>query len=180
MQDITNVAGEYGAYLQRLAGVLTADAERVRALADLINSAPAVHVFGFGRSGTAGLAMAIRLRHFLAPGQQVFWLGDQVRDPIRENDLVILFSKSGDRREVIGFLETARSARARCIAVTAIASSPLAQDSVLTIILPLMEESNPYGGGDFELSAWFFQEVFLDWYGIVHGIPGERVREHHI
>jgi len=180
MQDITTVAGEYGAYLQRVAAVLAADAERLNALAGLIDSVPAIHLFGFGRSGTAALAMAIRLRHFLAPGQQVFWLRDQVRDPIREDDLVILFSKSGDRREVISFLETSRNARARCIAVTAIASSPLARDSVLTFILPLMEKSDPYGGGDFELSAWFFQEVFLDWYGITHDISGERVWKHHI
>ena len=180
MQDITTVAGEYGAYLQRVAAVLAADAERLDALAGLIDSAPVVHLFGFGRSGTAALAMAVRLRHFLAPGQQVFWLGDQVRDPIQEGDLVILFSKSGDRREVIGFLEIARNARARCIAVTAIASSPLARDSVLTITLPLMEKSDPYGGGDFELSAWFFQEVFLEWYGITHDIAGERVWKYHI
>lgn len=180
MHDISSIAGEYSAYLKRLSGTLGEGERQSRTLAGLIESSPAIHLYGFGRSGTAGLAMAIRLRHFLAPEQQVFWLGDQVRDPIRKNDVVILFSKSGNRREVICSLESARDAGARCVAITSDSASPLARGSFLTIILPPMDGGVIYGGGDFELAAWYFQEIFVTWYGRLHGIPPERVGERHI
>ncbi|OPY44389.1 MAG: 3-hexulose-6-phosphate isomerase [Methanoregulaceae archaeon PtaU1.Bin222] len=158
MQDVSEITGEYNTYLQRVAQYLENNPRTLATLADLIDDAHAVHIFGFGRSGTAALAMAIRLRHFLSPGKEVSWLGDQVRTPIRERDLVILFSGSGDRKEVISFLDLAHEKKARTVAIT----------------------MNEYGGGDFEMSAWFFQEVFLTYYGNSRRIPKDKVGHNHI
>ncbi|MCQ8894496.1 MAG: SIS domain-containing protein [Methanolinea sp.] len=170
----------YQGYIQEL----LADFQNGRLDADVlarsVDGALAVHVFGFGRSGTAALALAIRLRHFLAPDKQVFWLGDSVRDPIREGDLVILVSRSGAREEVLHFMEKARSARASCFAITAAREGPLFGGSSHAIILPVLGEGSSYGGGDFELAAWIFQEVFLTYYGRSRHIPEEKVWMNHV
>jgi len=73
---------------------------RIEQLLRMMEGAYAIHIFGFGRSGCAALAFAIRLRHFCNYLPLVFWVGDQVRQPIREGDVVILFSGSGNRSEV--------------------------------------------------------------------------------
>ncbi|MDH7509603.1 MAG: SIS domain-containing protein [Methanolinea sp.] len=149
-------------------------------LSRFIDEACAVHIFGFGRSGTAALAMAIRLRHFLAPERQVFWLGDEVRDPIRKDDLVILFSGSGTREEVLHFLRKAEAAGAHCVVVTGSPGSTLAGGARLTIVLPSMEAGVCYGGGDFEIAAWTFQEVFLTMYGRSRSVPDGKVTTNHV
>lgn len=180
MQDVSEITGEYNTYLQRVAQYLENNPRTLATLADLIDDAHAVHIFGFGRSGTAALAMAIRLRHFLSPGKEVSWLGDQVRTPIRERDLVILFSGSGDRKEVISFLDLAHEKKARIVAITMNEKAPLANRAHEKIVLPGMDGKIVYGGGDFEMSAWFFQEVFLTYYGNSRRIPKDKVGHNHI
>ncbi|MCU0632954.1 MAG: SIS domain-containing protein [Methanolinea sp.] len=150
------------------------------AFADIIDSSSAIHIFGFGRSGTSALAMAIRMRHFMAPEKGVFWLGDQVRDPIRGGDAVILVSRSGDRKEVVSALESALEKKARTVVITHANTSPLTRGAALTIFLQGMEGDLAYGGGDFELAAWYFQEVFLTWYGLSRKIPKEKVGRNHV
>jgi len=180
MQDLSDITGRYGAYLHEVAQYTENNPRNMALLADLIDDSPAIHIFGFGRSGTAALALAIRLRHFLSPKKQVFWLGDQVRDPIRPGDLVILFSRSGDRKEVVSFLDQSRERNARSVAVILAENSPLGQGATEKIALPGMEGALVYGGGDFEMAAWYFQEVFLTYYGLSHGIPKEKVGQNHI
>ena len=82
-------------------------------LFELLVHAKEVHIFGFGRSGAAALSLAIRLKHFGEYLPPVWWIGDSVRPPIQQNDLVILFSRSGERPEVRVVAEKARSRGAR-------------------------------------------------------------------
>jgi len=180
MQDLSEITGRYGSYLKTVAQFLEKKPRSMATLADLIDDSHAVHIFGFGRSGTAALAMAIRLRHFLSPAKEVFWLGDQVRTPIRERDLVILFSGSGDRKEVVSFLDIASEKKARTFAITLNEKSPLACRAHERVVLPGMDGNVVYGGGDFELAAWYFQEIFLTYYGYSHTIPKEKVGHNHI
>ncbi len=180
MQDLSEITGRYGSYLQDVAQFLEKNSRVMATLADLIDDSHAIHIFGFGRSGTAALAMAIRLRHFLSPAKEVFWLGDQVRNPVRERDLVILVSASGDRKEVVSFLDLTLQKKARTFAITLNEKSPLACRAHERVILPGMDGNMVYGGGDFELASWYFQEIFLTWYGLVHDIPKERIGQNHV
>lgn len=180
MKEIAEITREYNSYLRAIAQLLDEKNESTTILSRMIDDSPAIHIFGFGRSGTAALAMAIRLRHFLSPAKEVSWLGDQVRTPIREKDLVILFSGSGNRKEVLAFLGQACEKKARTFAITLARKSPLALGATENIILPGMDSSIVYGGGDFELAAWYFQEVFLTRYGLMYDIPKERIGQNHV
>lgn len=180
MQEIPRIPGLYRTFLEKTLDSIERMDSDIGTLSRLIDEAHVVHLFGFGRSGTAALAMAIRLRHFLAPERQVFWLGDQVRDPIRKDDLVILFSGSGTREEVLHFLRKAESAGALCVAVTGSPGSILAASARLAIVLPAIETDVCYGGGDFELAAWTFQEVFLTMYGRLRAVPDRKVTDNHV
>lgn len=180
MQEIPRLTGMYREYLEKIFDKIEMMDNDINTLSQMVDTARAVQIFGFGRSGTAALAMAIRLRHFLAPERQVFWLGDQVRDPIGKDDLVILFSGSGTREEVLYFLRKGREAGATCIAVTGSPASPLAKGTRYSIVLPSIEASAMYGGGDFEIAAWTFQEVFVNAYGRSRHIPDEKVTMNHV
>ncbi|MDI6899669.1 MAG: SIS domain-containing protein [Methanolinea sp.] len=180
MQEIPRIPGLYRTFLEKTLDSIERMDSETGTLSRLIDEAHAVHIFGFGRSGTAALAMAIRLRHFLAPERQVFWLGDGVRDPIRKDDLVILFSGSGTREEVLHFLRKAEGTGAHCVAVTGSPGSALARGARLTIVLPSIGSEVCYGGGDFELAAWTFQEVFLTMYGRSRAVPDGKITFNHV
>lgn len=139
-----------------------------------------IHVFGFGRSGTAALAFAIRLRHFSAYVPPVWWIGDQVRELIRKQDLVILFSQSGTRNEVALIAEKAHEIGATIALITAEKGSKIATLATMTILLPRLDEPFVYGGGDFELSAWYLQEVLVSLLGTRLMIPPDEVDMNHI
>ncbi|MDI9632882.1 MAG: SIS domain-containing protein [Methanolinea sp.] len=180
MQETERVLKVYGDFAREVFCTIERMEPEIDRLAGEIDSARAIHLYGFGRSGSAALAMAIRLRHFLAPEKQVFWLGDQVRDPVRKDDLAIFFSRSGKRDEVLSHFRNATRKGACCIAVTGSSSSVLARESHQSIILPSLEGGIPYGGGDFELAAWIFQEIFLTAYGRSRGIPDWKVTANHV
>ena len=73
---------------------------QIKRLIQMILGAHATNIFRFGRSGCAALVFAIQLKQFCNYLPPVWWVGDQVRQAIREKDVVILFSGSGKRPEV--------------------------------------------------------------------------------
>lgn len=180
MEGIRRVLEAYGRFADKVFDSIEKMEPMIDHLAEQIDSARTIHVYGFGRSGSAALAMAIRLRHLLAPEKQVFWLGDHVRDPIRKDDLAIFFSRSGERDDVLSHLRNATTSGAYCIAVTGSPDSVLARESHQSVVLPALGGGIPYGGGDFELAAWIFQEIFLTAYGRARGIPDWKVTENHV
>lgn len=153
---------------------------RIEQLLRMMEGAYAIHIFGFGRSGCAALAFAIRLRHFCNYLPLVFWVGDQVRQPIREGDVVILFSGSGNRSEVNLVAWKAKKVSASIVLITASQNSVLGAQSDLVLVLPLMQDSTVYGGGDFELGAFFLQEILVTHIGKRFGIPREEVERNHV
>jgi DNA-binding MurR/RpiR family transcriptional regulator len=178
-----NLAGMSEDYLKYLANVtraLTSQEKELENLCSLIRGAGAVHVFGFGRSGTAALAFAIRLRHFCEYLSPVWWVGDQVRMPIRERDLLIVFSKDGSRSELAAVAYQAVQQGAQIAFITAGSNSRVGALARLKIILPLSKMPFVYGGGDFELAAFFFQEVLVTHIGKSRGIPKECVGRNHV
>jgi D-arabinose 5-phosphate isomerase GutQ len=139
-----------------------------------------IHIYGFGRSGAAALSLAIRLRHFCTYLPPVWWVGDQVRFPITEGDLVILFSSEGDRGEVGIIADKAQVVGADSILITQEKDSIIGNKVKTCLLLPKMSNDFVYGGGDFELAAYFLQELLVTEFGMRNRIPKSDVDKYHV
>jgi D-arabinose 5-phosphate isomerase GutQ len=177
---ITKVGTCYLNYLNTTLGCVLEQQAKIGHLYSLIESSQQVHVFGFGRSGSAALSLAIRLRHFCDYIPAVWWMGDEVRQPVREHDLVILFSGSGERKEVELVAKNAKKSRAVIVLVTGEEHSRIGEVATIIIVLPKMKDQVCYGGGDFELAAYVFQELLVTLVGQYREIPADVVGKHHV
>jgi 6-phospho-3-hexuloisomerase len=180
MSGFTTIGGLYIEYLRRVLESAEKDYNRIEYLCRLIRRAHAIHIFGFGRSGAAALAFAIRLRHFGNYLPPVWWVGDQVRQPIRDGDMVVLFSGSGTRPEVETIALKARMVSASLVLVTSSKKTMIESGANCVICLPTMNNGNVYGGGDFELGAFFLQEVLVNHLGRKLKIPRQEVELNHV
>jgi 6-phospho-3-hexuloisomerase len=182
-QDISSfmtIGGLYLEYMRRVLESAEKDYNQIEYLCRLIRCAHAIHIFGFGRSGAAALAFAIRLRHFGNYLPPVWWVGDQVRQPIRDGDVVILFSGSGTRPEVETIALKSRMVSACLVLVTSSKKSMIESGANSIICLPTMNNGNVYGGGDFELGAFFLQEVLVNHLGRKLKIPRQEIELNHV
>lgn len=170
----------YLSYLKVVHTHLMEQEKAIRGLISLMEESRAVHVYGFGRSGAAALSFAIRLRHFCEYYPPAWWIGDQVRMPIRRDDLLVLFSKSGLRPEITAAAGNAVDAGARIAVITANREFNPGGTAACTIHLPLCESPFIYGGGDFELAAYFFQEILVSMVGVEKGIAKDDVDKYHV
>lgn len=178
--NLMSISEDYLKYLAEVSRAVSSQEKEIMELCSLIHGAGAVHVFGFGRSGTAALAFAIRLRQFCEFLPDVWWVGDQVRKPIRENDLLVLFSKDGKRGELASVTYQAAQCGAKIVLITASRNSRVGALARLKIILPLSGMPFVYGGGDFELAVFFFQEVLVTYLGESMCVPKECVWRNHV
>ncbi len=184
------IATSYASHCARVAGAIADQAGTIEALIDAMRSAGAIHCYGFGRSGHAAASLAVRLRHFQRFLPPVWWVGDQVRNPFEPDQLLISFSRLGTRFELE---ELVRHARERGLACAFVTSRPgpigHAEDSArpgdLVIELPsldpaLLSPASLYGGGDFELAAYLFQEALVTRIGFRCGVPPSDVDLFHV
>lgn len=178
--DFEKISKDYLDYLVKVTHDLSAQDNDIEELCSLIRSAGAVHLYGFGRSGTAALACAIRLRQFSDFLPDVWWVGDQVRNPIRANDLLIVFSKVGSRSELVALASLADKKGAKIALITSNRNARIGALARLIILLPVFHSNEVYGGGDFELSSFFFQEVLVRYLGKKMCIPRECVWMNHV
>lgn len=170
----------YLSYLRDVHTCLAGQENTVRGLISLMEESKSVHVYGFGRSGAAALSFAIRLRHFCEYFPPAWWIGDQVRMPIRQDDLLILFSKSGLRPEVATTAGKALEVGARIAVITANREFNPGGTAGCSIHLPLCKSPFIYGGGDFELACYFFQEIMISMMGMEKGVPKDDVEKYHV
>jgi 6-phospho-3-hexuloisomerase len=176
----SDVGRMYLDYLSQVLMNTEKEYPKIDELVQMIRGAHAVHVYGFGRSGAAALAFAIRLRHFCNYLPPVWWVGDQVREPFSIGDLVILFSGSGNRHEVKLVARKAKEAAALVVLITASEKPSLGAWSDLVLKLSSLPDGMSYGGGDFELAAFFLQEVLVTHMGRIFGIPCDEVGINHV
>jgi 6-phospho 3-hexuloisomerase len=166
-------------------------ADKLDKIFEMIEKGESIHLYGKGRSGSAAVSLALRLKHF---GYNVWFIGDVIKERIKPNDVVILFSGSGETSELVDVAKKAKSINAKVIAITSYKDSSLAKNSDLVFILPgglekkkgwdyleaqLNRKSDFYGGGQFELYAYLFQEALLNAIGKFKKIPHSIVAEKH-
>jgi 6-phospho-3-hexuloisomerase len=164
---------------------------------DLMEKSKSVHLYGEGRSGSVAVSLALRLSHFSNAGYlpyKVYFIGDVVKEPINSNDTVILISGSGETAKVVDIAKKAKRDKARVVAITSYEDSTLAKKSDVVFFLPgglekkkgwdyletqISKRAVAYGGGEFEVLAYLFQEAFLTRLGRYKNIPMSVVPKQH-
>jgi 6-phospho-3-hexuloisomerase len=125
--------GRWREAIDELARVLRSVREEpLRALEAEILSSKRIFVTGLGRTGLMARGFAMRLMHL---GRRVYHVGDVITPAIRDDDLLVICSRTG-RSKVLGYyVDIARKAKARVAVVTAVATSAVARraDVVLAI-----------------------------------------------
>lgn len=149
-------------------------------LTAMLDNASRIFITGAGRSGLIARFFAMRLMHC---GYEVFVVGEIVTQSIRQGDLFIVISGSGETETMIAFTKRAKELGAAIALITTKSQSTIGDmsNTVFQIGTPGL-----YGkvvgmpmGTTFELSTLFLLEAMVS--HIIHekGIPEEEMRTRH-
>jgi 6-phospho-3-hexuloisomerase len=167
--------------IDKISGILEAtndDYDRV--LTEMVEGAKRVFISGAGRSKLVGNFFAMRLMH---AGFDVSVVGEIVTPSIKNGDLLIIISGSGETEQLIAFTKKAKQIGAKILLISANAESTIGDLADTTMQIGRAEQ---YGkvrgmpmGTVFELSTLFFLESTVS--HIIHekGIAEEEMRSRH-
>jgi 6-phospho 3-hexuloisomerase len=167
--------------LDKLSGILAATDDSYDAkLVQRLDSAKRIFIAGAGRSKLVGNFFAMRLVH---SGYDVSVVGEIVTPSIKNGDLLVIISGSGETEQLIAFAKSAQKNGASIILISAKASSTIGDMAEAVFQIGSAEQ---YGkvlgmpmGTVFELSTLIFLEATIS--HVIHdkGIPEEIMRERH-
>jgi len=167
--------------IEKISGILEAtDNSYDVKLTELLDNAKRIFIAGAGRSKLVGNFFAMRLVH---GGYDVSVVGEIVTPSIKNGDLLIIISGSGETEQLIAFTKSAKKVGAQIVLISAKGESTIGDmaDSVFQI-----GRSEQYGkvlgmpmGTVFELSTLLFLEATIS--HVIHdkGIAEEIMRERH-
>lgn len=133
--------------LRALAQGLGAEFERAVDLVLKINSTGRIIVCGMGKAGFVGMKFSATLASigvpsfFVSPAEAAH--GDMGR--FTKEDIVIIFSNSGETPEILNTLGQLRLIGSKIISITSAASSSLSKYSEITLLIGENGESGPHG-----------------------------------
>jgi 6-phospho 3-hexuloisomerase len=121
-------------YLERrVSGTLRGIPEsEIAGAVGILLAAPAIFVYGAGRSGIIGRAFAMRL---VQTGLTAYVIGESVTPIVRSGDAVVIISDRGESQSSIQTANIVRREGAKLVVLTGKASSKLAHAA--TLLLPL-------------------------------------------
>lgn len=149
-------------------------------LTEFLDKASRVFITGAGRSGLVARFFAMRLMH---GGYDAYVVGEIVTPSIKQGDLFIVISGSGETETMIAFTKRAKQLGAEVVLITAKDGSTLGEMASFVCRIGSPEQ---YGkvvgmpmGTVFELSTLMFLEATVS--HIIHekGIPEEEMRTRH-
>ncbi|MDF1583058.1 MAG: 6-phospho-3-hexuloisomerase [Methyloprofundus sp.] len=149
-------------------------------LTSMLDKANRIFLAGAGRSKLVGNFFAMRLVH---SGYDVSVVGEIVTPSIKQGDLLIIISGSGETEQLIAFTKKAKEVGADIVLISAKSDSTIGDlaDGVFQIGTPEMyaKVKGMPMGTVFELSTLLFLESTVS--HIIHekGIPEEIMRERH-
>ncbi|WP_281884771.1 6-phospho-3-hexuloisomerase [Paenibacillus sp. YYML68] len=126
------------AYLTHIQSELTrlteavSDAEAEALIAQLLD-ARSIYVAGAGRSGLMARSFAMRLVHL---GLCAYVVGEAVTPALREGDLLLIATGSGETRSLIPIAQRAHSLQADVAAITTAPHSTIGSLAGTTVVLP--------------------------------------------
>ena len=167
--------------IDKISGILEATDDTYDAkLTELLDGAKRIYIAGAGRSKLVGNFFAMRLVH---GGYDVSVVGEIVTPSIKNGDLLIIISGSGETEQLIAFTKSAKKVGAKIVLISAKSESTIGDmaEAVFQI-----GKNDQYGkvfgmpmGTVFELSTLLFLEATIS--HIIHekGSPEEIMRERH-
>ncbi len=166
--------------LSEVKGVLCrVDEEKAEKFVKKILEAKRIFLLGQGRSGLIARCFAMRLMHL---GLSVYVIGETITPAIRERDLLIVCSASGEKLSAVKLSSLAREREAIICALTTRKSSPLAKIAHLVVEIPVPLERS---GSIQPLGSLFEQSLLLYLEGIIFSlmkrmnISEKEMRERH-
>jgi len=152
-------------------------AEQMTAMFD---GAKRIFISGAGRSKLVGNFLGMRLMH---SGYDVSMVGEIVTPSIKNGDLLIIISGSGETEQLVAFTKKAQSVGAKIVLICSKAESTIGDlaDGVFQIgkqDLYSTVKGMPMGTV-FELSTLCFLEAVVAHLIWEKGIPEEKMRERH-
>ncbi|HDO19889.1 MAG TPA: 6-phospho-3-hexuloisomerase [Thermoplasmatales archaeon] len=170
-------------YIQRKANIILSQISEsdIHKLCEMFLSANRVFVYGAGRSGLVAKAFAIRLVHL---GFQTFVIGETITPPVREGDLVIVVSGSGETIPCVMTAEIAHRLGAKVVAITRKRDSKISKYATLTLLLSVECDDKERSslaplGTLFEASAWVLLDGIVAQLMALKGESEERMKERH-
>lgn len=102
------------------------DRKSVEHFIDAIVNARRVFIAGAGRSGLVSRAFGMRLMHL---GFTIYVVGEVITPAVKENDLLIIVSGSGQTTSMVNIMRTAKAKGAKVAAVTSYLDSPIGKEA---------------------------------------------------
>jgi 6-phospho-3-hexuloisomerase len=159
------------------------DFGQVAEIIPFIQSAERIFIIGAGRTGLALKAAAMRLMHL---GFTVYVTGEIVTPAIKQGDLLIAASGSGTTGSIVSAAEKAVKARAKVVAISTTAQSPLATLSDQVTIIPAAQKQNhgsaisqQYAGSLFEQAVLILTDAIIQTLWKMDGTPAEELWKRH-
>ncbi|NND99378.1 MAG: 6-phospho-3-hexuloisomerase [Pirellulaceae bacterium] len=167
--------------LDKISEVLDAtDESYADHLTDLMDNANRVFIAGAGRSKLVGNFLAMRLMH---GGYNVSVVGEITTPAIKQGDLLITISGSGETEQLIAFTRRARAINASIVLITAKVGSSIGElaDQVFQIGVPdvYAKVKGMPMGTVFELSTLCFLEALISHIIWEKGVPEEEMKTRH-
>jgi 6-phospho 3-hexuloisomerase len=167
--------------LNKISEVLDAtDENYADRLTELLDNADRIFIAGAGRSKLVGNFLAMRLMH---GGYDVSVVGEITTPAIKQGDLLITISGSGETEQLIAFTKRARSLNASIVLITAKPGSTISAfaDEVFQIGVPdvYTKIKGMPMGTVFELSTLCFLEALISHLIWEKGVPEEEMKTRH-
>jgi len=144
------------------------DNDEIKNMVSLILAANRVFIAGAGRSGFAARAFANRLMHL---GVTTFFVGEPTTPSIREGDLIIIGSGSGETASLVSMAKKAKSEGAKIGTLTIYADHSIGQLADTVIKIPGLtsksddasskKESVQVPGSSFEQLSWLIYDAIV-------------------
>ena len=112
---------------------LEVDDETIRELKKYLNEASRIFICGFGESELVGKAFASRLQGL---HREVFVITETIVPAIKEEDVLVAISGSGDTEPTLTLTKKANDISAKIISITSFSNSPMAQISDVVVEIP--------------------------------------------
>ena len=141
-------------------GAIQIQEEELQGFAELILSANRIFVAGAGRSGFVARAFANRLMHL---GRNVYFVGDATTPAIKEGDLLVIGSGSGETGSLVTMANKAKKLGAMLATVTIFPEAAIGRlsDCIIKIpgVTPKSEIKSTFAsfqpmGNSFEQLSW--------------------------
>lgn len=122
--------------------------EEVEQFVEEILKAGRIYVMGAGRSGLVAKAFAMRLMHL---GFSSFVVGETITPAMTGNDLMVVFSGSGNTKTVADIAETAKEIGARLALITSNRDSRIGRIADIIVIIEHQRDEVKDDGAEFEI-----------------------------